>query len=489
MCIILFVRSVSMQAKRAIGKQVFLGGSCNPTTWRKDTAVPALEKAGITFFNPQAGAWSKEMIALEEKEKRESRLQLFVIDNQTRSISSMVETAYLSASGHEIVAVINDFQLGAQIGEHVLTTDEVHDLNSGHDSLRDVLHREQVPLFSSIPMALLHIVELLKKNRSINVLAEEDFVQAMPVRTTPTFQYGGMVATMANIFTTKDKRIHVDHLPRLMNSRLFGMGLKVSEDELVQLLAEVRAYMQLQDRPDVGFAEFAGLVLELNPSSERHLHTQTQRETSRGAGSEPEAVDIFLRGVSKCEVSRESLNKIKTMFRSKECTFVQPSHDQAYGCGGSVDDDAGGGSGSGSGSDSDSDSCGDGNTASLETLFDKSAGRSLGAMLTATDELTTWDSCSVLLFNISSHRRAIDKCIEAAHAIGVGQRPVVLCMDPDAGANLKNAGGKPLEAREIKDLSRGRHYLEDIAKRHGVFISSNLEEAAIEAIRLSKGIT
>lgn len=31
---------------------VFLGGSCNPTTWRTDTAIPELQKHGITFYNP-----------------------------------------------------------------------------------------------------------------------------------------------------------------------------------------------------------------------------------------------------------------------------------------------------------------------------------------------------------------------------------------------------------------------------------------------------
>ena len=31
---------------------VFLGGSCNPTTWRADVAVPELKKLGISFFNP-----------------------------------------------------------------------------------------------------------------------------------------------------------------------------------------------------------------------------------------------------------------------------------------------------------------------------------------------------------------------------------------------------------------------------------------------------
>lgn len=32
--------------------QVFLGGSCNPTTWRSDLAIPFLEEKGITYFNP-----------------------------------------------------------------------------------------------------------------------------------------------------------------------------------------------------------------------------------------------------------------------------------------------------------------------------------------------------------------------------------------------------------------------------------------------------
>ena len=34
---------------------VFLGGSCNPTTWRKDIAMPLLEAGGVTYYNPQVG--------------------------------------------------------------------------------------------------------------------------------------------------------------------------------------------------------------------------------------------------------------------------------------------------------------------------------------------------------------------------------------------------------------------------------------------------
>lgn len=36
----------------AAGPEVFLGGSCNPTTWRADVAIPTLDQLGISFYNP-----------------------------------------------------------------------------------------------------------------------------------------------------------------------------------------------------------------------------------------------------------------------------------------------------------------------------------------------------------------------------------------------------------------------------------------------------
>lgn len=38
--------------------EVFLGGSCNPTTWRADVAMPELQKLGISFYNPVGSAKS-----------------------------------------------------------------------------------------------------------------------------------------------------------------------------------------------------------------------------------------------------------------------------------------------------------------------------------------------------------------------------------------------------------------------------------------------
>jgi len=40
------------QQDKAAQVEVFLGGSCNPTTWRADVAIPALQELGISFYNP-----------------------------------------------------------------------------------------------------------------------------------------------------------------------------------------------------------------------------------------------------------------------------------------------------------------------------------------------------------------------------------------------------------------------------------------------------
>jgi hypothetical protein len=63
---------------------VFLGGSCDPTRWRHEIAIPLLTKCRIPFFNPQVTDWSPDLIELEAKAKEECEVLLFVVDSQTR---------------------------------------------------------------------------------------------------------------------------------------------------------------------------------------------------------------------------------------------------------------------------------------------------------------------------------------------------------------------------------------------------------------------
>lgn len=120
--------------------QVFLGGSCNPTTWRADTAIPELEKQGISFYNPvrvassmynetnvnalvlqQVTMWAPELVAQEHDAKQAASLLLFVIDSQTRSTVGMIEVAYLVASGRCVVVVAQPFIKGQSIMGEVIS--------------------------------------------------------------------------------------------------------------------------------------------------------------------------------------------------------------------------------------------------------------------------------------------------------------------------------------------------------------------------------
>ena len=47
-----------------MGQKVFLGGSCNPTMWRKTVAIPTLEKEGAPHYNPQVDDWIPELVEI-----------------------------------------------------------------------------------------------------------------------------------------------------------------------------------------------------------------------------------------------------------------------------------------------------------------------------------------------------------------------------------------------------------------------------------------
>jgi hypothetical protein len=98
---------------------VFLGGSCNPTTWRQDIAIPAFEAAGVTFYNPQVASWSPELVAQEAAAKADAAILLFVVCARTRGVASMIEVAELVARNRDVVVVIQDIELGTVFNGHV----------------------------------------------------------------------------------------------------------------------------------------------------------------------------------------------------------------------------------------------------------------------------------------------------------------------------------------------------------------------------------
>jgi hypothetical protein len=154
-------------------RQVFLGGSCGATTWRRDVAIPALEAAGVTYFDPQVGAgeWTAERELVDMKAKEEADVLLFVIHETTRGIASIAEVAYLLAAGRPLALSVADVPAGARLDDRPLGEPERADLNRGRLFVRTMAAEHGVPVFESIADATAHAIALARAARPALTLA------------------------------------------------------------------------------------------------------------------------------------------------------------------------------------------------------------------------------------------------------------------------------------------------------------------------------
>ena len=139
---------------------VFLGGSCNPTTWRHTIAVPMLHEANVAFYNPQREAWSEGLLQEETNAKKNSTILLFVIDSATRAVSSMVEASEYIASGRDIMLVVmpdvlsnQEFEDGVPVG-----ASEMKDLNRARAYLRDVAKRHGCIVYDDVASGVREVI-------------------------------------------------------------------------------------------------------------------------------------------------------------------------------------------------------------------------------------------------------------------------------------------------------------------------------------------
>lgn len=67
--------------------KVFLGGTCNDSTWREKL----IQKLKIDYFNPVVKDWTKECQEREEIEKKKSKFLLYVITPKMTGVYSIAE--------------------------------------------------------------------------------------------------------------------------------------------------------------------------------------------------------------------------------------------------------------------------------------------------------------------------------------------------------------------------------------------------------------
>merc|ERR1712080_508757 len=95
-------------------RDVYLGGS-QGSNWREQIAIPGLKKSGFTFYNP--AAWSSTRSAPTEASAMDnSRVLLFVIQSNCRSVSAMCQAAYLIGLGCNVVLCVQHIPPDARLG-------------------------------------------------------------------------------------------------------------------------------------------------------------------------------------------------------------------------------------------------------------------------------------------------------------------------------------------------------------------------------------
>ena len=71
--------------------KVFLGGTCNESTWR-DELIPKLEDINFDYFNPVVEDWTPECQDIEIYEKANNcNIHLYVITNKMKGVFSIAE--------------------------------------------------------------------------------------------------------------------------------------------------------------------------------------------------------------------------------------------------------------------------------------------------------------------------------------------------------------------------------------------------------------
>lgn len=154
---------ISLEQSQA-AKQVFLGGACGLTTWRKDIAIPLLEAAGVSYHNPQMplGAWKEDDQFDEMRRKDECLVQLFVINGATRGVASVAEVAYLIGARKPVAIVLEDIAADTSVYGSKIDRVEADDLNRGRIFVRAMAERHNVPIYTDISAGTMHCISLVK---------------------------------------------------------------------------------------------------------------------------------------------------------------------------------------------------------------------------------------------------------------------------------------------------------------------------------------
>jgi Nucleoside 2-deoxyribosyltransferase like len=144
---------------------VFLGGACGNSTWRKTIAIPLFRAGDVSFYDPQVENWNQHLVVLENVMKAVCRHLIFVINGTTRSLASMIEAAQYIGEGRRVTLVINPVSVGTEIAGEIVSESEARDLNRARTYLAGVAQMHDIPVFDNVAPACQHMVKQIEKER------------------------------------------------------------------------------------------------------------------------------------------------------------------------------------------------------------------------------------------------------------------------------------------------------------------------------------
>ncbi|XP_022176684.1 uncharacterized protein LOC111038066 isoform X2 [Myzus persicae] len=424
------IRGIKKNSRSAHSYDVFLGGSCNPTTWRKDLAIPYLQDAGVSFYNPQVDHWSQDLIEIEHAAKESATILFYVIDSQTRNVVSDIETANFAGNHNNLVLVIHpqDAIAGSVVAGEPISCSEAEDIREALTALQKIAANQGTLVFDNIPEALNNVIQILKdKNRQSNDTGED----------ISTYR---KIRDAFNKFNVEAPgEINISHVTRAIQ---LLANQNLSENDVLNLTSEHR------DTKDVGgnhqvyftfnqFYAIASKFLQLSDKNNRrngfdigHSYrsnvgrplylSQESVETTRS----PKTTDIYLAGESGDDIRWREDIAIPIIKKSNLTYHASSKTD-------------------------------------LSVLLD----------------------ARTLLFVIPNNSRSLATMTLAAYSIAKGCR-MVLCIQNLSKDNCIVRGEK-LTQTAINDYNRGRIYLADLAARERVPVFESIKEAVEIAVQKS----
>ncbi|CAI8039010.1 hypothetical protein GBAR_LOCUS21707, partial [Geodia barretti] len=453
-------------ARNTCKYDVFLGGSCNPTSWRKDIVIPRLLKEGISFYNPQVDHWSPELIDIEEEAKQAASTLLYVIDDQTRAVSSMVEVANFVGSGRDVLVVVSDIQGESPvISGDVLTPREVKDLNRGREFVRTVSETAGNLVESSVHRAVSSLLDPSSWGQSVSEVdtstSSSDTCCGKPLGDTLT-QRLRLLRQVHTMYDTDRRGQLTEHETEraleavecsqemvhavLSEAPQWSLGKRdrITFEVFVVLYAEAWYWSvvggvgergrSLVDRTSSylrgGLQKLTGWLWMSSPSSLPPPLTPSLRP-------HPTSCDVYLGG--SCGATSWRADDVIPILRQYGVTFFNPQ-------------------------------IADWNVSLIPV------------------EQRAREQCSVLLYVIGGDTLSVGSMAEVAYYIGQERKMALVLSDIPTSPHLTTPERDlQLSERAVRDYNRGRAYLANMAHKKHVHLYSNSADAALCAVYLVKG--